>query len=68
VKKMGRDTPASATPIVALSKTLPRFRADITPVATPPSNHSTAAPEASDRVTGRRSIRSGRTGFLVMNE
>jgi hypothetical protein len=68
VKKIGNDTPASATPIVARSKTLPRFSAEMTPVATPPSSQSTAAPAASDIVTGSRSSRSGRTGLRVMNE
>jgi hypothetical protein len=68
VKKIGNDTPANATPIAARSKTLPRRNAESTPIATPLVSHSTAAPAASDSVTGRRSSRSGSTGFWVMNE
>ena len=65
---MGSDTPASATPIAARSKTLPRRRADSTPTPTPNTTHSTAAPTASEIVTGNRSSNSGSTGFWVMKE
>ena len=68
MKKIGSETPASATPIAARSNTLPRRSAESTPTLTPPTSHSTAAPAASDSVTGSRSSRSGSTGFWLMNE
>src|SRR5262249_51711837 len=68
VKKIGSETPASATLIAARSNTLPRRSAESTPVATPASNQMIAAPTASEIVTLIRSTRSGQTGFWVMNE
>ncbi len=68
VKKIGSETPASATPIAARSKMVPRRSADRTPVATPDSSQITAAPAASENVTVIRSTRSGQTGFWVRNE
>ena len=59
MKKIGSETPASATPIAARSKTLPRRSAESTPVATPAISQMTAAPTASEIVTGSRSSRSG---------
>ncbi len=68
MKKIGSDTPASATLIAARSNTEPRRSADSTPTATPLVSQSTAAPAASDIVTGSRSRMSGSTGFWVRNE
>ena len=61
---MGSETPASAMPIAARSKTLPRRSAESTPMATPPTSQMTGRPTASDSVTGSRSSRSGQTGLL----
>jgi hypothetical protein len=52
VKKTGKDTPASATPIENRSNSVPRRSAESTPMETPPTSHSTDAPMASDSVTG----------------
>jgi len=68
VQKIGIETPARAIVIALRSKTDPRFRADRTPVATPKPTHSTAAPRASENVTGIRSRISGHTGCRLMNE
>src|SRR6266702_1139239 len=68
VKKIGRDTPASATPIAARSKMLPLRSADSRPVATPAISQRRAPPTASDMVTVSRSVRSGQTGFWVRKE
>lgn len=68
VKKIGSDTPARAMPMADLSKKLPRRSADSTPVATPPTSHSTAAPMPSESVTRERSIRLGQTGCWLMKE
>jgi hypothetical protein len=68
VKKIGNETPARATLIAALSNTEPRRSAESTPTATPLVSQSTAAPAASDIVTGSRSMMSGSTGFWVRNE
>ena len=68
MKKIGSETPASAMPIAARSKTLPLRSAESTPVATPKTSQITAAPTASEMVTGSRSSRSGSTGFWVMKE
>ena len=55
-------------PIAVRSKTVPRFSADSTPMATPPINHKTAPPTASDSVTGIRLTRSGQIGVWFTNE
>ncbi len=68
MKKIGNETPASATVIAARSKIDPRFSADSTPIATPDTSHRIEAPAASDSVTGIRSSSSGQTDCLVMNE
>ena len=68
MKKIGSDTPASATPIAARSNTVPRRSAESTPMPTPAPSQITAAPKASDIVTGRRSSSSGHTARWVMNE
>ena len=46
----------------------PRLSADTTPVTTPISSHSTAAPMAMEKVTGIRSTISSVTGWLSRNE
>ena len=68
MKKIGSETPASATPIAARSKTVPRLSAETTPVATP-------AEQPDDRGAGgerqghRQPVEQiGQTGFWVMNE
>jgi hypothetical protein len=68
VKKIGSDTPASATPIAVRSKNVPRRNAESTPIATPDNSQMMAAPTARDMVTGARSSRSSQTGCLVKNE
>src|SRR6266508_1912916 len=68
VKKIGSETPARAGLIASRSKKLPLRSADSTPVATPPTSQMIAAPAARDAVTVNRSVRSGQTGFCVMNE
>ena len=65
---MGSETPASAADIAARSNRLPRRSADSTPTATPETTHSTAAPAASDAVTGSRSFISGHTGWPFLKE
>ena len=62
MKKIGRDTPARATAIAARSKAVPRLSAETTPIAVPASSHITAAPNASDAVTGTLLISIGHTG------
>ena len=68
MKKIGSDTPASATLIEARSTKEPRLSADSTPIVTPNSTQSTAAPTASDSVTGIASRMSGQTGCFFRNE
>ena len=50
------------------SKKLPRLSAEITPIATPPTSHSMAAPMASETVTGRLLTICGQTGCWDLNE
>ena len=68
MKKIGRETPASAMAIAERSKMLPLRSADSRPTATPDTAHRIAAPIASDTVTASRSVRSGQTGFWVRKE
>ena len=65
---MGRETPAKAMVIAIRSKTEPRFSAEMTPVVTPATSQITAAPRASDAVTGSRRVISFQTGWLLLNE
>ncbi len=46
----------------------PRFRAETTPIATPETTQMTAAPTASDSVTGMRSTSWGQISVCVLNE
>lgn len=50
------------------SKNEPRFRAERTPMATPETTHRTAAPTASDSVTGTRSTSWGQISVWVLKE
>ena len=68
MKKIGSDTPASATPIENRSNRVPRRSADSTPTDTPPTSHKTAAPMASDSVTGSAATICGHTGCWLRNE
>ncbi len=68
MKKIGRDTPASAMVMAARSKIDPRRSAEKTPTLTPKTSQMMAAPMASDDVTGIRSSSSGQIGCLVMKE
>ena len=68
MKKIGSDTPASATAIENRSKMLPRRSADSTPMATPPASHRIEAPMASDSVTGSAEVICGQTGCWLRNE
>ncbi len=68
MKKIGSDTPASATPIENRSKNEPRRSAESTPIDTPPTSHSTDAPIASEIVTGRSLTICGQTGCWERNE
>ena len=68
MKKIGSDTPASATPIENRSKSVPRRSAESTPIDTPPISQSTAAPMASESVTGRSLTICGHTGCWLRNE
>ena len=68
MKKIGSDTPASAMPIENRSNRVPRLSAEMTPMATPPTSQMTAAPMASERVTGRSLTICGQTGCWVRNE
>ena len=68
MKKIGSDTPASATPIENRSKIVPRLSAETTPIATPPTSQSTAAPMASESVTGASLTICGQTGCWLRNE
>ncbi len=68
VKKIGSDTPASAVPMDRRSKKLPLRSAESTPTLTPASTQMIAAPTAREKVTGRRSTRSGQTGCPLMKE
>jgi hypothetical protein len=68
VKKIGSETPASATDIMPRSSTDPRLSADTMPVPTPVISQMNAAPPASEAVTGIRACRSGQTGCWVRNE
>ena len=68
MKKIGSDTPASAMPMAPRSNTVPRRRAEITPMLTPATSQMSAAPTTSEMVTGARSSSSGHTGCFVMKE
>jgi hypothetical protein len=68
VKKMGSETPASAVIIATRSTTVPRLRAETTPVETPMSSHRIAAPMTMDRVTGKASTSIAETSCSVRNE
>ncbi len=68
VQKIGIETPASATVIAARSKNDRRLNADRTPTETPKITQITAAPTASEKVTGARSISSGNTACRVRKE
>ena len=68
MKNMGSETPASATPMKVRSKNERGLSAEITPTATPDSSHSTAAPAASESVTGRREVSCGQTATWVLKE
>ncbi len=68
MKKISSETPASAMPIAARSKAEPRRSADSTPIAVPATSHITAAPNASDAVTGTLLISIGHTGCWLRNE
>jgi hypothetical protein len=57
-----------ASSITERSMRVPRRRAEITPASTPLINQMTAAPTASDRVTGKRFTSSGHTSWLVRKE
>ena len=68
MKKIGSDTPASAMPIENRSNRVPRFSAEITPMATPLTSQITAAPMASESVTGMSLTICGQTGCWERNE
>ncbi len=68
MKKIGSDTPASATPMENRSNRVPRRSAEMTPTATPPTSHSTAAPMAREIVTGMSLTICGQTGCWFLNE
>lgn len=57
-----------AMPIAERSSTVPRLRAEMTPVATPPMTHRTTSAWASERVTGSQSVSSGHTSCSVLKE
>ena len=68
MKKIGSDTPASATVMAARSNAVPRRSAEITPAVTPKTSQRIDAPMASETVTGIRSSISGQTACLVRKE
>ena len=68
MKKIGSDTPASATPIENRSNSVPRAGPRCTPIDTPPTSQSTDAPMASESVTGRSLTICGQTGCWERNE
>ena len=67
MKKIGRDTPASATPMAARSRSVPRLRAETTPVATPAEpDHGRAGGERQGHREPFEQL--GQDGFWVMKE
>ena len=68
MKKIGSDTPARAIPIENRSKRVPRLSAETTPIATPPTSQSIAAPMASEMVTGKLLTICGQTGCWDLKE
>jgi len=68
VKKMGSETPASAMIIANRSKNVPGRSAESTPISTPVNTQMTAAPRASESVTGKREVMSGHTGRWFLKE
>ena len=68
MKKIGSDTPASATPMEKRSKRVPRLSAESTPIDTPAISQITAAPIASESVTGMSLTICGHTGVWLRNE
>ena len=64
----GAETPTIDSPSSVRSISVSRLRAAHTPVATPMTSHSTAAPTAIDAVIGKRSRISWLTDSLRRNE
>ncbi len=68
MKKIGSETPGQGDAHRRPVEEGAPFSAESTPMDTPANTQMTAAPTASDRVTGSRSSRSGHTGCRLMNE